>query len=63
MDAASPGSDTNPFACNETQWRVFCLVTLLLFKVANQRPDKRVSRGRPWFAAGGVEPNDPPDLR
>jgi integrase len=32
LDAATPGSSTNPFQRQETQWRVFAIVTILLFQ-------------------------------
>jgi integrase len=32
LDLIAPGSPTNPFCDDESQWRVFCLVTLLLYQ-------------------------------
>lgn len=32
LEAAEPGSTTNPFESETTQWRMYCLVVLLLFQ-------------------------------
>lgn len=32
MEAVTPGSCTNPFARDKTQWRIYCLIILLLFQ-------------------------------
>lgn len=36
METVTPGSTTNPFEYDKTQWRVFALVTLLLFEGLRQ---------------------------
>ena len=36
METVTPGSATNPFEYAETQWRVFALITLLLFEGLRQ---------------------------